>query len=329
MDLIRTIVSTIQLHCQTKNIIAAVQDAVRLARLKSDIPTLVYFLLELRGPGNVGPDFDLEFPDINAEQRKEIFESALKRYFKARSVRPDEAASIGVGESAIFVYNSNQIDDEIGKHKLLLIEAKHKSESVLNREDQRLLWLETHNTLNHKLNSIERSKHNILNACFNYSSQIEAMEYASNSFARELTNLSDGISLFLLEYCPGAKPQFESILSEMSTKEPERRSHLLMSMRRIIDALADKFSPPQPKDGLGKNQTRNRLQYFLEQSIDSTGLPIDKTMMEATLKSVYDRANKGVHANVSVLELEQSVMHLIIYLNVLRSVTQSRTLRQA
>ena len=137
---------------------------------------------------------------------------------------------------------------------------------------------------------------------------------------RELTNLTEGISAFLREHCPNAQSQFESILTDMSENAAERRSHLLTSTRRLVNSLADGLSPPQNVPGLERDKPINRLQFFLEKAIEASNVDMDKKNLESMLRLVYDRANKGVHANASKFEVQQSVLQILIYLNALKTV---------
>lgn len=263
MQLIGRIISSIHLHCQTNNVLAAVQDSVRLARIKSDVPTLAYFLLELSGPGNVRTELEAEFPLLMAAQGSIVLDRALERYFKARKISAAEATAMGLSNDAIFAFASNQIESQLGQLRIALIEAKQKSDSVLLSQADQSTWINAVISLQNKISSIERCKSNILNSCFNYSSQVETAEYAAESFARELVNVTDTVTVFLRDNFPGTEGKLGSILQDISSGSTERRSHLFTSTRRLIDSLSENLNLPQDQAGLDKGKTLNRLQFSL------------------------------------------------------------------
>ena len=135
------------------------------------------------------------------------------------------------------------------------------------------------------------------------------------------------VDVFVRSHAPGAVQQLLSITERMREADCESLSLALSSCRRLLTAIADAVFPPQAKDyvdrggakrKVGEKEYKNRLLAFVEQSISSEGtraiLSTELEHLAARLDAVYEKACKGVHANVTPGEARLAVIETYIFL---------------
>ncbi|MFE1268512.1 hypothetical protein [Streptomyces sp. NPDC058758] len=103
--------------------------------------------------------------------------------------------------------------------------------------------------------------------------------------------------------------------------DAESRSHALTSCRRMLESLANVVYPPKSepvKDRAGKERQagadkyKNRLWLFLDEKVGSrtSGAVVMATLEDVgnRIDKAYELANKGVHADVSMREVDLCVI---------------------
>jgi DNA uptake protein ComE-like DNA-binding protein len=140
----------------------------------------------------------------------------------------------------------------------------------------------------------------------------------STSAATAFDVLKDAIDNKLISLSPEFGEKLMLAFENASAgNEKEKWSQALTTCRRLIEELADKLYPPidESKNGrkLGKNQYINRLWAFMDEKIDSeTNRELAKAHVDLIghyLESALDLTHKGVHSEVTKIEVVRSVLH--------------------
>jgi len=142
------------------------------------------------------------------------------------------------------------------------------------------------------------------------------------------------VDVFVRSHVPGAVQQLIAISERMRETDKESLSSALGSCRRLLAAVADAVFPSQAEaytDGggrkrkVGPEEYKNRLLAFIEQSVSSEGsrsiLSSDLEHLAARLDAVYEKACKGVHAEVTLNEARLAVIGTYILLAEVARVT--------
>ena len=135
------------------------------------------------------------------------------------------------------------------------------------------------------------------------------------------------VDIFVRSNCPKAAEQLLAIHERLRDDNSESLAHALTSCRRVLLTVADTVFPPQSADHkdssgklrkVGQEQYVNRLMAFLEMHPASgSTLAIQRAELEhlgARLSAVYEKTNKGVHAEVSREEANFAVIHTYLVL---------------
>lgn len=107
--------------------------------------------------------------------------------------------------------------------------------------------------------------------------------------------------------CDNVINQIPSVMSRLADGDSESISQALNTVRRIIDAFADKIFPPSDETikmngndvTLGANKHQNRINAFVFQRIKSKSR---RTKIRQNLSNLYDRVSNGVHNDVTAEE---------------------------
>ena len=111
---------------------------------------------------------------------------------------------------------------------------------------------------------------------------------------------------------PKVRDQLKAALSAADEGNEESRSHVLLTCRRVIKAVADFLYPPSEQPHRSKGGTEHRVQdeHFLNRILAWADNTWDKALASALedLSNRLDRLNdlecKGVHTKVSQAEME-------------------------
>lgn len=131
---------------------------------------------------------------------------------------------------------------------------------------------------------------------------------------------------FILYRAPRAAEKLKAISERMAEGGPEECAEALTSCRRLLLALADDLFPAQDADYVGSDgrsrkvgvdQYKNRLSAFIDLRVKSEGT---RTLLDAELEHLcarlnagYDKANKGVHADVTLEEARLTIIQAYVF----------------
>lgn len=132
--------------------------------------------------------------------------------------------------------------------------------------------------------------------------------------------LKEEIDDKLLDIDPELAEKLMLAFRGVLTNNPEEWSQALTTCRRLIEKLADDIYPPTDKKingrSLGKNQYINRIWAFMDKFIESKS---DKELSKEHidfignyLKSLHNKANKGVHTTLTRYEAIKVVLHIYL-----------------
>lgn len=160
--------------------------------------------------------------------------------------------------------------------------------------------------------------------------------YAADvSLSLELGDLAESIfeaarvdvDKFVRANCPKAVEQLLAIADRMRESDKESLSAALTACRRILASVADALFPPRDEpyvDKSGKSRKvgtdfyKNRLMAYAESRMTSqSSLAILVGQLEhigARLEAVYEKACKGVHADVTVEEARLTVIETYMFI---------------
>ncbi len=307
----------------------ALRKTARLCRLTKDYRNLLWIELELAGMEDqpsknaiyaevINAIGDEEFKKLHAfESEKGIKMRLGPNFVKERGAGPDANTVLGFSVSQMeqrltrireeHTDLRNRIDHfelgdprrtDIVKSRVIIDEYTYDLEVILHRIAQRLaMW-------------VARVEQKAL-----LSRHVrDAFSFYRETVDRELTRLD-----------PELLQKLNSAVERMLAGEPEARTHALTSCRRVISSLADTLYPPREgltecSDGikreLGPAQYKNRLtEYVSNECRKSVSRDLLMRLVEDTsyrITKLNDLASKGVHADISVHEVNQCVIQTYI-----------------
>lgn len=152
---------------------------------------------------------------------------------------------------------------------------------------------------------------------------LELGDIAENLFERARAD----IDRFVRASCPEAAEQLVAVNERLRENNRESRAAALTSCRRLINSIADSLFPPSDEpylDGKGKKRDvgseayKNRLVAFVEQRLESQSskriLSSELDHLVERLNSLYEKACKGVHDDVSEREAELVILQAYLFL---------------
>lgn len=133
------------------------------------------------------------------------------------------------------------------------------------------------------------------------------------------------VDAFVRTHCPQAAEKLVAIAERMAEGTPEASAEALVSCRRLMVAVADVVFPASDEDWIdhtGKHRKvgadchKNRLMAFIERRLGSASsqavLTAELEHLSYRLDTVYDKACKGVHADVSTEEARLAIVEAYI-----------------
>jgi hypothetical protein len=146
------------------------------------------------------------------------------------------------------------------------------------------------------------------------------------------------VDLKLGELCPDALAKFISAYQRMKEDEPESWAQALTSCRRLLKSLTDVLYPAQDKPVIGHDGKERTLtdelyisrlwQYIFEQTSHSASgelLLVEVKDLGDRLDRIYDLACKGVHDEISKVEVNQCVIQTYILIGDLLRISEKVT----
>lgn len=141
------------------------------------------------------------------------------------------------------------------------------------------------------------------------------------------------VDSFVRVRTPKAAEQLVAIAERIAEGKTESLAEAMTSCRRLLLSLADALLPPSDTDWIsssgkprkiGVDKYKNRLAAFIERSLASDGT---KALLEkelehlcARLDAIYDKTNKGVHADVTLEEARLTIIQAYILIGELARV---------
>jgi hypothetical protein len=135
------------------------------------------------------------------------------------------------------------------------------------------------------------------------------------------------VDSFISTLPPTAAEQLVAVTERLNEGSGESLSHALTSCRRLLATVADVVFPPQSEprtDRKGKDRQvgaehyKNRLLAFLEDHVASGGtsdiIASQLDHLAARLDAVYEKACKGVHADVDQAEARLVIIQTYLFL---------------
>lgn len=167
--------------------------------------------------------------------------------------------------------------------------------------------------------------------------------YATDAYlAVELGDVAEGVfdsarnlvDSFIRSHCPKAAEKLVAINERIQDGSDESNSAALTSCRRLLMDIADSVFPARDdvwKDRKGKerkvgvDQYKNRLLAYLAELEESEGsyalLESELEHLAARLDVIYEKACKGVHADVSLDEAKLAVIHTYLLIGEISSLS--------
>lgn len=185
--------------------------------------------------------------------------------------------------------------------------------------------------------SIKLARDTFVLASTNYSRQRAMLHrWATDMLiSLELGDAAEGIfesararvDVFIGVHAPRAAEQLVALNENMRNGDSEAFSQALTSCRRLLATVADALFPPRAepytdrqgnKRSVGTEQYKNRLMAYLADRVDSVGsfaiLDADIGLVAARLDAIYEKACKGVHAEIDQAEAQLTVIHTYLFL---------------
>lgn len=305
-----------------KDVSAAVQICVRIARQKQDPYAIAFFIcLQEHADEEAQRHFLKDVQHLyEIDAAAKIFELGHGRSVKIATIPDNLLKALGVTDSKrnLLRVGSNLIDEEISLVSKT-IEA-NRPPSGMTPVDTAVFFDESKaltNVLLTKISALNLIKSRILTACSEFLSQIELQLNSELGMAQSFVNAQDKIASFLRATTESGFVQFSSALQSVKPTNGEHLAAGMTHLRRCLKSVADVVYPPIAGDSaLSDDKYLNRLSKFLTDTTETHGFrsPIDLPAAEGLLRRLNDRASKGVHDNVTYFEAQQIVIAAVLYL---------------
>jgi hypothetical protein len=280
----------------------SVRRAYRIARLRADAVSAHRLGLEMRPLGGAENDrgnaVKLLYPDLPYLEVKARHDELVGVFLSSRTPNrvdadTDSTAILGsIAELAAGHENATLA---------LEISRKGSDWATMSKVTENLRW---------RREIWERIKSFV----FEYLVQTETQLELSDTVAASIAEHRREVDLKLAEIAPQLRDQLQAALRTARLDGAEARSQVLLTCRRVLEAIADQLYPAtdvpyESKDGakrqVGQNQYRNRILASVESSESTTrAMRAAVADLATRLDRLDELTQKGVHADVSVAEME-------------------------
>lgn len=310
-----------------KDVSAAVQICVRVARIKRDPYSLSFFLaLQENASRESQRAFTNELSgrfEDGAIQK--MYESGSERALQLRVMSDGQARAMNPEnpEKNVLFVGSNLIDDDI-ETTLLSIDTS-KPPVGMTPIDTAYFFDNSFADiarLTLRIQALKQIKARMLTSCSNYLSQIESQMHSEIGVSSVLLQVQELLYAFMRENTSDGLKQFTMALENAKDGDRERLAASMTHLRRCLRTLADLVHPASDDDeSLSKDKYLNRLSKFIHDCERLHGFisPIDLQPLEKLLRNLNDRASKGVHDFVSFFEAQQILMASFLYIDNIRA----------
>ncbi len=179
-----------------------------------------------------------------------------------------------------------------------------------SRETTRVTLAKTRNVLHHYLLRAER--------------ELTFLSFNETFLARTARAVDEALEAL----SPEALRRFNGAYARIRDGDDESLNQAAASCRRVLHAVADAVCPPQTAPAVGRDgaprdltadRYRNRLLWFVSEIarevLDSKPQPlleIDIKILSGRLEALDSLASKGVHANVTAVEVERLAIQVYV-----------------
>jgi hypothetical protein len=294
--------------------------AIRIARLQRDGRNLIWLTMEARTLGDeasklrvvaeVRPFFS------SYEELKKVWSAYTEEVIDERSIVPrrhrdddrDEMLAMSVREMEAQVESLGEMAEDarrtegLGRAEVVTL-ADSRAELILRRSQIKAILARVRTRIHDYLTTVEQEL---------------AVDAAVTSAFEALREYVDAR---LRDVAPLAFAQLASAQQRRNDKDPEARSQALSSCRRALKSVADATYPPTstPKigaDGREHQLTDDRyiarlLQFVYEKRKGKASAELLRAQVDALagrLEALNDLSSKGVHAEVSAEEVDQTIL---------------------
>lgn len=288
----------------------AARRALRVATLLDDKSAVIW----LRREGEVLTQDGLS-PDVQAKVLADMVRNELAHLPR------QEAFSIVTSDFAAYL-RRRKLDDtssiliplqDIERHITLVEGEAAQLVSLMPRHEVYHATMQARVTANSERAVLDHTKDAIFQYLLHVEKRIVFETAAEDIFARIKQRVDTAVSMVSRE----SLDQFSSAYERLATGDAEALSHALLSCRRILKSVADVVYPARNEpfiaaDGQQRKLTDeryiNRLLQFVSEHAGKHGsgevLQANLTMLGARLSAIDRLASKGVHASVTVAEVE-------------------------
>jgi hypothetical protein len=292
----------------------AARRALRVATLLDDKPAAIW----LRREGEELADDDLK-PDVQAKVLADLVRNELAHLPRKQAfsiVVSDFAAYLGRrkidGTSSILIALQ-----DIERHITLVEGEAAQLVSQVPSSKVYQATMQARVTMNRQRALLGHTKDAIFEYLLGVEKRMVFETAAEDIFARVKQRVDAAVSVVSRE----ALDQFSSAYERLAVGDAEALSHALLSCRRILKSVADVVYPARNEpviaaDGKERRLTDeryiNRLLQFISEHVGRHGsgevLQANLTMLGARLSAIDGLASKGVHASVTVAEVEVCIV---------------------
>jgi len=294
-----------------------VRKAIRIARLRNDYVNLFWLETEM-----VSSDNTFAISRIRDEVRshcseEKLIEALIEGYAKNRKIREIDENGNLVNKGNICVLSLPDIEERIDS---FIIDSE-KITPTTKESPSFPDYFKAGTTLralagDYKaiLKHIEYRVHEFLSIT---EKQLLYEQINSDIFEK----YRQYVDLKLHAIAPEALGQFTAAYKRLSEGDNEARSHALLSCRRILKTVADKLYPAVEEpvvcfDGKERKLTDDKYisrlwQYVADRAKESSSgdlLLTQITDLGNRIDCIYNLTNKGTHAEVSEVEVDQCII---------------------
>lgn len=308
----------------------AVMSCLRLARRHKDYFNSIIFLRELYpNKDQIQDVFFDETQGLKKEACTYLWEKTLEKWLEEHSVdllNTEEKDSnerrnilaMGIGE---LEGECKQLEKMIDDLTLPQGMGEFDTAAFTDRyNDQKI-------TIRNKIRGIATVRQRIRTRCLNYAIRLEKQlsnQVLSRNYVIEAQNT---VNNYFSEASPDVYKKLQKAAQLQASNNSEDYSLLLTSVRRVLNAVADHFFPPQDKPYIcsdekervmGSERYLNRLEEFIRgnfgKSRSAELLSEEIKCLASFSRKLNDLASKGVHSNVNTQEAKQCFIGLYMFL---------------
>lgn len=293
---------------------------IRVARLRSDWPAVLWLLMEIRGPNDeqakqrAGIELAAHF---SAEEMARLWKQAVEAFVSERSLNMQkgvlatsiaeaEVTAAGLREQASHLEPAAGLEGwaleraaaDLGGARVQLLNAAADAEHVLARVRSRVS---------------------------DYLAQTE-QQIAFGQVSADVWERNRAfVDAELAKVAPDALNQFQATYRRQAEDESEARSQALLSCRRVLNSVADALYPARDEPVIGRDGKEhpmtddkfvNRLVQFVCEALPSAAGQVIEAELDdfgRRLDALNDLSSKGVHAKVTQAEVDLCLIRTYLF----------------